>query len=67
MSPIAIPTSPSIQSGSDGLSQVHPTAARSLPGGLIRVQDEQSTKYDDVQGEIRSVYVDRGCEVKSQS
>lgn len=71
MSPIAIPTTTpttpvSIQGGSDGLPPVHPTAARSLPGGLIRVQDERSTKYDDVQGEIRSVYTDRGCEVKSE-
>lgn len=69
MSPIAIPnhaTSSPIQGASDGLPPVHPTAARSLPGGLIRVQDEQSTKYDDVQGEIRSVYTDRGCDVKSE-
>ena len=77
MSPIAIPTHVQATPAShgngngngqeqDGLPHVHPTAARSLPGGLIRVDDVQSTRYDEARGEIRSVFTDRGSDVKSE-
>ena len=71
MSPIAIPTHVQAASNGngqeqDGLPHVHPTAARSLPGGLIRVDDVQSTRYDEARGEIRSVFTDRGSDVKSE-
>jgi myo-inositol-1-phosphate synthase len=44
---------------------VHATARRSPPGGLIQVDGNQ-TVYDEVNGEIRSRFVDRGAEVTSE-
>ncbi len=76
MSPIATHTqgdsfTPTTNGGaatavSTGDVNVHATARRSPPGGLFKVEGEQ-TKYDDAKGEIRSRFVDRGAEVTSES
>lgn len=48
-------------------ADVHPTARRSPAGGLFRVEDNTGgTRYLDGEGEIRSIFVDRGASVISE-
>lgn len=76
MAPVAISNGHRAAAGQNGAAgspaaqqatSVHPTAARSVDGGLIKVQEGQGTKYDEARGEIRSVHIDRANEVSSRS
>lgn len=53
------------EAGNDHV-EVHPTARRSPEGGLIKVEEGKGTRYLEKEGEIRSVFVDRGASVKSE-